>query len=290
MQERTAPTVCAIVVTHNRRDLLAECLNRVQTQSRPPDQVLVVDNASTDGTPDMLAERAGVRVLRLEENLGGAGGFERGIDWAVDRPYDWVWLMDDDTLAEADCLERLLKGLDRAPREPSVLCSVVRWRDGTLHPRNQPWFRFNRKAEFAEAAAVGLGLARTTSWISILISRRAILEHGLPPGHFFLWLEDVEYTARILREGVGYVVPESIAWHWTPGPQDTVRDSRDRFYFFVRNHIWLFRGPSFSGLERLGYIEGYVRELLGFVWHSDSKLRALMTVGRGIRDGMRPPN
>ncbi|MDQ1373454.1 MAG: rhamnopyranosyl-N-acetylglucosaminyl-diphospho-decaprenol beta,3/1,4-galactofuranosyltransferase, partial [Actinomycetota bacterium] len=47
------------MVTYNRRDLLAECLDRIERQSRPPDHVLVIDNASTDGTPAMLAERDG---------------------------------------------------------------------------------------------------------------------------------------------------------------------------------------------------------------------------------------
>ncbi len=249
----------------------------------------MVDNASTDGTANLLAARSDLKTLRLEENLGAAGGVGRGIEWAVDQGYEWVWLMDDDTLAEPDCLELLLKGLDRAPRQPSLLCSVVRWRDGTLHPMNLPWFRVNRRPEFAEAAAVGLGLVRAASWVSTLISRRAILEHGLPPAHFFVWLDDMDYTGRILREGAGYVVPESIAWHWTPRPYDPVTDSRDRFYFYARNHLWLFRGPSFSGVERLRYIKTYVRGLFAFLRRSDSKLRALMTVGRGIRDGLRPP-
>ena len=288
MSERSAPTVCAVVVTYNRRKLLSDCLDRVQNQSHSLDQVLVVDNASTDGTADMLARRA-AKVLRLEENLGAAGGFERGIEWAVDRGYDWVWLMDDDTFAEPDCLQRLLEALDRAPQSPSLLCSVVRWRDGTLHPMNRPWFRFDRRPEFAEAAAVGLGLVRAASWVSTLISRRAILEHGLPPAHFFVWLEDVDYTGRILREGTGYVVPESVAWHWTPRPSDTITDSRDRFYFYVRNHLWLFRGQSFRGLERLRFIRTYLRGLFGVLRRSDSKLRALITVGRGVRDGLRRP-
>lgn len=282
--------MCAVVVTYNRLELLGECLDRLQNQSRSPDQVLVVDNASTDGTAEMLAERPGLKTLRLEENLGAAGGFGRGIEWAADRGCDWVWLMDDDTFAEPDCLERLLEGLDRAPRQPSLLCSVVRWRDGTLHPMNTPWFRSNRRSEFAEAAAVGLGLVRGASWVSTLISRRAVLEHGLPPAHFFVWLDDVDYTGRILKEGVGYLVPESVAWHWTPRPYNTGTDSRDRFYFHARNHVWLFRGPSFSGVERLRLVRSYVRGLIGFVRRSESKLSALMTIGRGIRDGMRSPS
>lgn len=102
--------VCAVIVTYNRKALLRECLKAVFSQTRPPDHVLVVDNASTDGTPEMLQEEfPQVEVLRLPENQGGAGGFHEGMKRAYEQGFDWLWLMDDDALPSADCLEKLLK-------------------------------------------------------------------------------------------------------------------------------------------------------------------------------------
>jgi GT2 family glycosyltransferase len=282
-----AATVCAVVVTYNRHDLLAECLDRVQRQSRPPDHVLVVDNASTDETPAMLKRRDGIEVLTLGENLGSSGGFARGLQRAYEQGHDWIWLMDDDTFADEACLEGLLDGVRRAPRPPSLVCSVVRWRDESLHPMNRPWLRLTCRAEFAEAAGAGLALIRTSTWVSTMVHRDAVAEHGLPPAHFFVWLDDMEYTGRILRDRAGYMVPESIAWHWTPHPYDTSTDARERFYFKARNHLWLLRGPSFRGMDRLGYAVAYVRALLTYVLRSPSKPRALWTAARGIRDGLR---
>src|SRR3954454_4454835 len=89
-----APSVCAVVVTYNRLDLLTRCLEHLEAGSRPPDSILVVDNASTDGTAAMLAERGGVEVLRLAQNGGGAGGFERGLEHAFRQGHDWLWLLD----------------------------------------------------------------------------------------------------------------------------------------------------------------------------------------------------
>jgi GT2 family glycosyltransferase len=275
------------VVTYNRRDLLAECLDRIERQSRPPDHVLVIDNASTDGTPAMLAERDGIETVRLHENLGSSGGFAEGLRRAHERGDDWIWLLDDDTFADERCLEALLAGVRRAPREPSLLCSVVRWRDESLHPMNRPWFRVGRRAEFAEAAGTGLALIRTSTWVSTMVSRDAVAEHGLPPAHFFVWLDDMEYTGRILRDRPGYMVPESIAWHWTPKPYDTLTDARERFYFKARNHLWLLRGSSFRGVERVGYAISYLQALVTYLRSSSSKLAALRTAGRGIRDGLR---
>jgi rhamnopyranosyl-N-acetylglucosaminyl-diphospho-decaprenol beta-1,3/1,4-galactofuranosyltransferase len=282
-----AATVCAVVVTYNRHDLLVQCLDRLQRQSRRPDHVVVVDNASTDGTPELLDKRDEIEVLTLPENLGSSGGFARGLRRAFELGHDWIWLLDDDTFADETCLEALLAGVGRAPRVPSLVCSVVRWRDERLHPMNRPWLRLGRRAEFAEAAGAGLALIRTSTWVSTMVHRDAVAEYGLPPAHFFVWLDDMEYTGRVLRDRTGYMVPESVAWHWTPRPYDTLTDARERFYFKARNHLWLLRGSSFRGMERLGYAAAYGRALLTYLRDSHSKPEALRTAGRGIRDGLR---
>ncbi len=78
--EPVAGTIGAVVITHNRRRLLHECLEALLAQTRPPDAAVVVDNASTDGTPAMVAQEfPGVHVLALEVNEGGAGGFQEGM-------------------------------------------------------------------------------------------------------------------------------------------------------------------------------------------------------------------
>jgi GT2 family glycosyltransferase len=279
--------VCAVVVTYNRRDLLVQCLEHLERQSRPPDRILVVDNASSDGTAELLDAREGVDVMHLPENLGGAGGFERGLERAHAEGHEWMWLLDDDTLAEEHCLETLLDGVARAPRRPSVMTSVVRWRDSSLHPMNRPWLRLVPRGRFAEAVAAGLAPIRAATFVSTMIHRDAVARHGLPPGHYFVWLDDIQYTARILRDGDGYIVPESTAFHWTPEAYDTVTDSRDRFYLKVRNQMWLLRGPSFGGLERVGYAQALANGIGTYVRRSDHRPAAVATVLRGLRDGLR---
>ena len=282
-----APSVCAVVVTYNRVDLLVRCLDHLERQSRPPDEILVVDNASTDGTAEMLAGRDSITVMRLPENVGGAGGFERGLERAHADGHDWLWLLDDDTLAEEDCLATLLEGARRAPRPPSVMTSVVRWKDASLHPMNQPWLRVVPRGQFAEAAATGLAPIRAATFVSTMVHRGAVERHGLPPGHYFVWLDDIQYTGRILRTEHGYIVPESTAVHWTPRAYDTVTDTRERFYLKVRNHLWLLRSPSFAGLERLGYAAAWIRSIRRYLAGSPETAPALRTVLRGVRDGLR---
>lgn len=287
MADAAAETVCAVVLTHNRCALLSECLERLERQSRKPDRTLVVDNASTDGTAAMLAERPGAEALRLTANLGAAGGFAEGIRAAYERGTDWIWLMDDDTLVDTTCLEALLLGARRAPRRPSLVSSVIRWRDSSLHPMNVPVLRLGRRADFAEAAGSGLVLIRAASWVSTMVRRDAVAEHGLPLPHYFFWLEDIEYTGRILREGTGYWVPQSTASHLTARPSNTATDSGERFYFKARNHLWALRGPAFHGFERLVFARSYLRSIAAYMAQSQSKRQALRTVVRGVRDGLR---
>jgi len=102
--------VCAVVVTFNRKLMLRPCLHSLLAQERPLDQILVVDNASTDGTPDLLREEfPNLTVLRLEKNTGGAGGFHAGMRWAFDQGFDWVWVMDDDIEMKPEALTVLLR-------------------------------------------------------------------------------------------------------------------------------------------------------------------------------------
>ena len=283
-----AETVCAVVVTYNRPELLAQCLDHLEAQSRRPDHIVVLDNASTDETPRVLAERDGIEVVTLDSNLGSSGGFERAVAHAYRQGFDWIWMLDDDTFAEKECLERLLAGAERAPRRPSIMASAVRWRDGRLHPMNTPWMRARARADFAEGVAAGLALIRAATFVSTMVHRDAVAEHGGPRPHYFVWLDDIEYTSRILRNSHGYIAPDSVARHWTPQPYNTLTDARERFYYKARNHLWLLRrGESFGGRERVTYGLAYLRSIRIYLRDNPDRREALRTTFRGVRDGLK---
>ena len=90
-------SICVVIVTWNRLEMLKVCVDSVKKNAAAAD-ILVVDNASTDGTGEWLAHESGVNVLTLAENTGGAGGFAVGMKWAFDRGYGWMWIMDDDVV------------------------------------------------------------------------------------------------------------------------------------------------------------------------------------------------
>src|SRR5690349_19616129 len=101
--------VVAVVVTWNRRELLEEALAALRAQTHPCAAIVVVDNASTDGTAEVLAERhADLELVHLTTNTGGAGGFAAGMERALTHEPDLVWLLDDDTVPTDSAAERLV--------------------------------------------------------------------------------------------------------------------------------------------------------------------------------------
>lgn len=210
------PTVCAVVVTYDRKELLRECLNALLSQSLPVDGIKVVDNASSDGTDEMLRrEFPQVDVVRMERNLGGAGGFHVGVERAYRDGYDWAWLMDDDVIAEPDALQMLLMGAQRVGGEAAFLCSRVVSPSGL--PLNMPKIdergSGNGYADWAKFLADGIVRVRWCTFVSVLVSRDAIARVGLPLRQMFIWGDDVEYTLRLGAYGPGYMVGKSVVVH-----------------------------------------------------------------------------
>ena len=261
---RGAPDVVAVVVTWNRRDLLAESLAALRAQTLPPARIVVVDNASTDGTADLLQrEHADLETVRLSRNTGGAGGFAAGMERALTFEPDLLWLLDDDTVPTPTAAERLVGAWSTYPsgrsgspgRRPAVLASRVVWTDGRDHPMNTPRARPGATAsERAAAERVGCVPIRSASFVSLMCDADVVRERGLPIADYFLWNDDFEFSTRLLRGRVGLYVRDSLVEHRTRTFGSTDADPGERFFFEVRNKVWLFtRSPGLSPTEKVLY-------------------------------------
>jgi rhamnopyranosyl-N-acetylglucosaminyl-diphospho-decaprenol beta-1,3/1,4-galactofuranosyltransferase len=192
-----------VVVTYNRLDLLQRL---VKTLRDVPDldEVLVVDNASTDSTGEWLASLDDDRVLTrtLDHNTGGAGGFHDGLAWAIERGADLVWLMDDDGLPEPDCLALLLARasdldfwgpvvVDEADSERLVF--PIRLPGGTRV--------VHAMSDVRLSADDGLIRGIVIPFNGVLVTRALVERIGLPRAEFFIWGDDHEYRLRAERAG-----------------------------------------------------------------------------------------
>jgi GT2 family glycosyltransferase len=206
--------------------------------------VLVIDNASTDGTQGWLAGQQDIEVVRLDPNAGGAGGFHAGLQRAMAAGAEQAWLMDDDTIPRPDALAQLLDA-----HAPGALlrASVAVWTDGSLHPMNVPGFERDHVAPLVEAAEHRVLPLRTATFVSLLVHREAVGRFGLPHVHYFIWSDDLEYTARVTRGGGRAVlVTSSVVEHRTARPHTAVSATGDRFYYHARNTLYMVRGRSWS--------------------------------------------
>ncbi len=238
--------VLAVIVTHNRRALLARCIAHLQAQTRPPDELLVVNNASTDGTPEMLADM-GVPFV-TQPNLGSAGGWHSGIVHALQQGHDAVWLMDDDGYPHGSALGALTHAL-----APDVACasSVVVMEDAPARfvfpfpilaanglpvlfgsPRKIP------KLKDLEQLAPSGVYPFAHFFNGALIRTTAIRKVGNVNAGFFMFGDEVDYFFRL--RNVGRVLSVLGALHYHPDVSGRPY-TKAKIYYYLKNTLILNR-------------------------------------------------
>ena len=234
-------SVAVVVVTFNRADLLAGMLDGLAAQTRRPDAVFVVDNASTDHTREVLAARTDLPLtaIHAEENTGGAGGFHRGMKAAYDAGFDRIWLMDDDVVPAPDCLAVLLA------HEGPCQMAVREDRAGHLVEKSATRFdlrnplairpktesidsRFATRAEMP--AEVGLD---NVAFEGFLVHRRVIDAIGFPDPSYFIFYDDVDFAIRTRRAGFPIVaVRDAVLVRQLDFDQQHALDTWKGFYMY----------------------------------------------------------
>lgn len=288
--------ICAVVVTYNRKTLLEECLIALLNQTRPLNEIIVLDNASTDGTEDIMRTRfADITYVKLAENIGGAGGFHEGMKLAYEKGHDWIWVMDDDAIPMADALEKLENSPAMLQDKVYALASTVLKQDGSIfliHRRQFDAEKLKEKAIKADRYKDDYFQMDTASFVGFLISRKAVQEVGLPLKDLFIYFDDTEYSLRIRRRGIMVTVCDSRVVH----PQGWDDSNRWRLwqqplswrrYYSSRNYIYTCRrhgrpGPVF-------YMKLFLRTLKGIggvLLFRHSKVKGMKILLWGTLDGL----
>ena len=246
--------IAAVVVTYNRKELLSTCIEKVLGQTQGEPDVLIIDNASTDGTDVMVKELAQsnprIKYMSTGANLGGAGGFSYGINAAVNLGYDYLWIMDDDTFPEENALEELIKASDRLNNDYGFLSSYVKWTDGSSCEMNLPkvstkW-RYFVDMEFEH----NMFSLDSASFVSLFVRTEAVNEVGLPIKEFFIWGDDVEYTLRLSARHDSFFVYNSQVVHAIKtNIASSIVDEEDeqrlgRYKLLYRNRYYIARHSS----------------------------------------------
>lgn len=240
----------AVVVTYNRKTLLLESLQALLALQEGVLSVLVVDNASTDGTAEAVAPFVdGARLIyrNTGKNLGGAGGFAFGIRQAVEMGADYLWLMDDDCVVRPGSLAALLS-FAKVKGEFGFLSSQALWKDGTPAKMNiQRKNIYRELTDFSKNTPI-----RLASFVSLFLPAKVVEQVGLPFEEFFIWGDDWEYTARISAKYPSYFVKDSVVEHRSAQNMgvdiSAEEESRlDRYFYAYRNEGYFYRKQGVRG-------------------------------------------
>lgn len=254
MKKAGKETVAIIIVTHNRQELLRDCLDAISKQSYKDTHIFIIDNASTDNTQSFVQSynHKDISYYRLAKNTGGAGGFNYGLKIAYSKGYEFFWLMDDDCIVKKDSLAKLYQANIALNKKYGFLSSVVLWKDNSQCIMNRQKIR---KTWWQQSSQLKHGLIMThyASFVSFFIQRSMVKEYGLPFKEFFIWGDDIEYSNRISTLENCYVVGGSQVIHKTlnnTGSNIASENSPERlsrYYFAFRNECVIARENGLKG-------------------------------------------
>lgn len=233
--------ITVVVVTFNRKEYLIKCLNALLLQTVALSKILIVDNASTDGTQAYINESGLLKndifqYINLVRNIGGAGGFNVGLNEGLKTDANWFWVMDDDVAPLPNCLENLLnfKTLSECihPSKMLVNGDEYIWEHqidiltGSRTLTGNKSFKNGKEITFTNVAC----------FEGMLVTRRIIDKIGLPDIKYFISDDDTLFGIKAsVHTNVAYVsaakirklIPLGVTTPW-------------KSYYVVRNRFYLF--------------------------------------------------
>lgn len=263
--------VCAILYTGGPKS--RETLRALEAQTRPPDTLLLVG-------PPLEGAPADARRVDVPAQGGIAAAAHEGLRAGAETGADWLWLLDGRAIPEPGALAELLRpagGLDGLPA-PALLAGKVVDAAGNLHVDALPWPSIFEKEISTAACAHRLVSLRAARQGSLLVHRDVLERHGLPRADYVAWGEDLEWTARILQQEVGYLVPSSRSLRDEPPNLGAERRYRD-----VRNRVDMLRGPAWRREEKLWFGFLLLQDVAAHAREGAPTRRAAL---RGFRDGL----
>jgi rhamnopyranosyl-N-acetylglucosaminyl-diphospho-decaprenol beta-1,3/1,4-galactofuranosyltransferase len=299
--------IAAVVVTYNRKELLKECLDAILYQTYPVNSIIIIDNASNDGTSIFLKENGYLNnsiidYMIMPKNIGASGGFYEGVKSGYEKGFDLLWLMDDDAEPYNDSLNILMKNKE----DNCVLAPLVISKDGKLLTNHRGAINYQNlfKKFILPIDENNLGNALEISFASFvgqLIPRGVIEEIGYPNSQFFIDYDDFEYCIRISRVNKIILVPGSIVIHkegwsrsykrkkffWNISTLPRVDICQYwRTYYSLRNLIYIAKKYQIGKIKFLFYlIISVYKKIIGIFIYDDYKLVRIGLIHKAIKDG-----
>lgn len=258
----------AVVVTFNRLELLKRNIQCLR-QNKPISTIVVVNNGSTDGTKEWLDAQTGLKIIH-QQNVGGSGGFYKGIEYAYQAGADWIWCMDDDVFPRPTCLEELLK---EATNANIGILAPRRLMEGKIFCHD--FQAYNLWNPFASMYAQKLKNEEVNHPVDIkgtafegpFIRREVVEKIGLPNKELFIFCDDTDYCLRAVLAGFRIVyVPQALMDKQKFFSNDnwSERNKKKKWkrYYQIRNSAYL--NHHYGQNWAVKYLRGFIN-VFGYI-------------------------
>ena len=238
-----------VIVTYNRLDKLKIALEKFEDQTKKPSYLLVVNNASNDGTSEYLNEWKKIKsqynkfVLNLEENTGGSGGFYNGLKEALKLDANWIWVSDDDAYPKEDAIENAMIFLNKYKNkeELSAFCAKVinngridyfhrkRVKYNFITIKTFPTKENDYENDFFEIDRF--------SYVGAILNKEILNKAGITNKDYFIYYDDTEHAYRMNKYGKILVVPSIVVEHNVKNG-----NTQDwKIYYYIRNKLVYYK-------------------------------------------------
>ncbi len=300
----SAMTVLGYVHTFNDAEVIDGAIRALAEQTYPLPEILLVDNASTDGTLDRVFPSK-VTIIKNDQNLGTSGAVAKGMEYALAQGYDWIYILDADSEPQADAVQNLVRCYQNLSPELQAstwwLSSLLKEAEsGVVHqgcvftPRGPKMLDPPQQPSHYRC--------HTNMWSGSLYRLDAVKKVGLPDPNYVLDWGDVIYGYEgMIRGYTGFIDQSSIVLHHLH-PVDTVHFRRlgtryiklfysppIRFYYMWRNtfYFWIYKYQEGNSAKLvLAHSFQFLKWLIKvslFIKPPGSMLRACL---RGMWDGL----
>ena len=290
------------IVTYNRSTLLTRLLDSITAMDPKPGRVVVVDNASSDDTTEVVDSyrdrlgEGGTELVyrRLDTNTGGSGGFSEGMRVAYELGSEWIWLMDDDVEVIPDGLARMGAW---APRFKSIQGRRYDFDGSEFYWQYRIAERMGIPIPFAPAGFDASGYKQMNSgcFEGMFIHRDIVTQIGLPDPRFFIYWDDQTYGWLASRVTTSVIVNEFVLRRtreikqWDMGIRHMNASSDAYRYYIMRNRALIKNYHRTLGVYNpvlfgLGTTATFAKEIIRLLV-VERKVRGTSNLFRGLRDG-----
>ncbi len=240
--------VCLIILNWNGLDDTIECIESCFKLTYSNFYILLVDNASSDGSESILRERyPDINFIQTGENLGFAGGNNVGIKFALENDADYVWLLNNDTVVDSEALSELVKVAEKSESNAIVGSKIYFynepkkiWFAGGIWRKNKLFASHFGDGEVDVGQYDKICEVDYITGCSLLVKSTVIKEIGMMNEKYFMYWEDVDWGATVHKKGWKNIhVPTSFVWHKISSSMK--KQSHKQVYYFIRGSLLFFQ-------------------------------------------------